>query len=114
MWGGINMVTFYDKTDTTSGTPINRANLMAMQGWENTTTIFNPDGTVQITHHDQLSSSVLISFGVDSNGKQYIREDFNDERIDDNGVIVSSHITKITTLGSSVITETITSNSKEV
>ena len=44
------MINFVDKTSTQSGTPINRANLMAMQGFEAKTTVFNADGTISETN----------------------------------------------------------------
>ena len=44
------MVDFIDKTLEQSGTPINRANLMAMQGFQASTTIFKPDGSIETTN----------------------------------------------------------------
>ena len=44
------MLEFIDKTSTQSGTPINRANLMAMQGFIAKTTVFNADGSVVETN----------------------------------------------------------------
>lgn len=41
---------FIDKTTTQSGTPINRVNLMAMQGFDGKTTKFNADGTITETN----------------------------------------------------------------
>lgn len=40
------MLEFIDKTTTQSGTPINRANLMALQGFVAKTTTFNADGSI--------------------------------------------------------------------
>lgn len=40
------MIEFIDKTSTVSGTPINRANLMAIQGFVAKTTTFNSDGSI--------------------------------------------------------------------
>lgn len=40
------MKDFIDKTDTEAGTPINRANLMAMQGFIGSTISFMPDGSI--------------------------------------------------------------------
>ena len=44
------MKEFIDKTATTSGTPINRANLMAIQGFIAKTTVFNADGSIKETN----------------------------------------------------------------
>ena len=44
------MIEFIDKTSTTSGTPINRANLMAIQGFVAKTTVFNADGSIVETN----------------------------------------------------------------
>ena len=44
------MIDFIDKTTTVSGTPINRANLMAIQGFEAKTTVFNTDGSITETN----------------------------------------------------------------
>ena len=44
------MIEFIDKTTTQSGTPINRANLMAIQGFVAKTTVFNTDGSITETN----------------------------------------------------------------
>lgn len=44
------MVDFIDKTSEQNGTPINRENLMAMQGFIGTSTTFNGDGSVTETN----------------------------------------------------------------
>lgn len=44
------MLEFIDKTTTQSGTPINRANLMAIQGFMAKTTVFNADGSITETN----------------------------------------------------------------
>lgn len=44
------MIEFIDKTSTQSGTPINRANLMAIQGFVAKTTVFNADGSITETN----------------------------------------------------------------
>lgn len=43
------MKEFIDKTTSGSGTPLNRANLMAMQGFMAKTTVFNADGSITET-----------------------------------------------------------------
>lgn len=40
------MIEFIDKTSTQAGTKINRANLMAIQGFVAKTTTFNSDGSI--------------------------------------------------------------------
>lgn len=40
------MKEFIDKTSERAGTPLNRANMMAVQGFESKTTIFNSDGSI--------------------------------------------------------------------
>lgn len=44
------MIEFIDKTSTQNGTPINRANLMAIQGFVAKTTVFNSDGSITETN----------------------------------------------------------------
>ena len=46
------MKEFIDKTPTQSGTPINRKNLMAIQGFNTKTIIFNGDGSITETNGD--------------------------------------------------------------
>ena len=43
------MLEFIDKTTTKNGTPINRANMMAIQGFVAKTTVFNNDGSITET-----------------------------------------------------------------
>lgn len=44
------MIEFVDKTSSKAGTPINRANLMAIQGFVAATTVFNTDGSIVETN----------------------------------------------------------------
>lgn len=44
------MIDFIDKTNEQAGTPINRENLMAIQGFQSQTTIFNDDGSITQTN----------------------------------------------------------------
>ena len=46
------MIDFIDKTTEQSGTPINRENLMAMQGFIANTTVFNADGSITETNEN--------------------------------------------------------------
>lgn len=44
------MIDFIDKTTEQNGTPINRENLMAIQGFIANTTVFNDDGSITETN----------------------------------------------------------------
>lgn len=44
------MIEFIDKTTEQGGTPVNRANLMAMQGFIANDTVFNADGSITETN----------------------------------------------------------------
>lgn len=44
------MIDFIDKTSEQNGTPINRKNLMAMQGFIANNTVFNADGSITETN----------------------------------------------------------------
>ena len=44
------MIDFKDKTSEETGTPINRENLMAMQGFIASDTVFNDDGSITETN----------------------------------------------------------------
>ena len=57
------MIEFIDKTSTQSGTPINRANLMAIQGFEAKTTVFNADGS--ITETNNKGETLTTTFNSD-------------------------------------------------
>lgn len=46
------MLEFIDKTSTSSGTPLNRKAMMAVQGFENKTVTFNDDGSITETNAD--------------------------------------------------------------
>ena len=46
------MKDFIDKTETSSGTKINRKNLLAIQGFIGSTTVFNEDGSIVETNSD--------------------------------------------------------------
>lgn len=44
------MIDFIDKTSEQSGTPLNRENMMAIQGFEAKRTVFNADGSITETN----------------------------------------------------------------
>lgn len=68
------MIEFIDKTSTQNGTPINRANLMAMQGFMAKTTVFNNDGS--ITETNGRNETLTTTFGKDASGNNIITETF--------------------------------------
>jgi hypothetical protein len=57
------MKEFIDKTSTQNGTPINRANLMAIQGFVAKTTTFNDDGS--ITETNGSGETLTTTFNAD-------------------------------------------------
>jgi hypothetical protein len=57
------MVDFIDKTSEQSGTPINRDNLMAIQGFIASNTVFNADGS--ITETNSKSEKLTTKFNSD-------------------------------------------------
>lgn len=57
------MIDFIDKTSEKSGTPINRSNLMAVQGFESKTTVFNTDGSITETNAD--GNTLTTTFNTD-------------------------------------------------
>lgn len=59
------MKEFIDKTSTIEGTKINRANLMAMQGFIGLTTVFKADGSIVETNAD--GHTLTTTFSDDGN-----------------------------------------------
>ena len=57
------MIDFIDKTSEQNGTPINRENLMAIQGFFANTTVFNNDGS--ITETNSKSEKLTTKFNAD-------------------------------------------------
>lgn len=55
------MIDFVDKTDEQNGTPINRNNLMAMQGFENRELIISGDGV--LTELNTNGEKLILTFG---------------------------------------------------
>lgn len=64
------MKDFIDKTSETAGTPINRANVMAIQGFISANTTFNSDGSIT----EQNANGETLTTTFDSDGS--IRETF--------------------------------------
>lgn len=85
------MIDFIDKTSEQKGTPVNRKNLMAIQGFEAQITTFNADGSITETNADGHTKTT--TFNADGS----ITEKFVGEKT----------ITKTTTFSSGKITEVI-------
>lgn len=66
------MIEFIDETSTQSGTPINRANLMAIQGFVAKSTAFNADGS--ITETNDKGETLTISFGGNTITERFVGE----------------------------------------
>lgn len=67
------MKEFIDKTTAKAGTKINRANLMAMQGFITNTTVFNSDGSITETNSNNEKLTTIFN----SNGtitEQFVGE----------------------------------------
>lgn len=69
------MIDFIDKTTEQNGTPINRKNLMAIQGFIAKTTIFNKDGSIVQTNSD--GHTLTTTFDIDGS----VTERFVGEKI---------------------------------
>ena len=57
------MVDFIDKTSEENGTPINRENLMALQGFIATNTVFRADGSIVETN--SKGETLTTTFNAD-------------------------------------------------
>lgn len=58
------MKEFIDKTSSEKGTPLNRATMMAIQGFETKTTVFNDDGSIVETNSNgETKTTEFISDG---------------------------------------------------
>lgn len=68
------MIDFIDKTSEQSGTPVNRENLMAVQGFIATNTVFNEDGSITETN----SKGEILSTTFNEDGS--ITEVFTGEK----------------------------------
>ena len=85
------MKDFIDETASASGTPINRANLLAMQGFVGQVTTFNADGS--ITETNNCGETLTTVFNADGS----ITETFSGDKT----------VTKKTTFGNNMISEVI-------
>jgi exosome complex RNA-binding protein Rrp42 (RNase PH superfamily) len=57
------LIDFIDKTSEESGTPVNRENLMAIQGFISVNTVFNADGS--ITETNSKGETLTTTFNDD-------------------------------------------------
>ena len=84
------MIDFIDKTSEQNGTPINRANLMALQGFDSDTVSIaeNDDGNVTITQINKDNHILTTNIVDNADGTTTVTETFAGEKT----------ITKITTI----------------
>lgn len=64
LWGGIKLIDFIDKTTEQNGTPINRENMMAIQGFVSTKTLpptKNELGEEQIIEINEEKNEQLVT-----------------------------------------------------
>ena len=69
------MIEFVDKTSEQAGTPLNRKNMMALQGFFENTLTFNNDGTITEVNGD--GSRLTTTFNKDGS----ITEKFEGEKV---------------------------------
>lgn len=55
------MIEFLDKTSEKAGTPINRANMMAIQGMVQSDTVFKSDGSIVVTNGVGHTTTVVFN-----------------------------------------------------
>lgn len=55
------MIDFIDKTSEQNGTPINRKNLMAIQGFIAKETVFNEDGIIMETNSEGHTKTTVFN-----------------------------------------------------
>lgn len=85
------MVEFIDKTTEQSGTPINRENLMAMQGFGNKNIVIDEENMVITETNLETNHTLTTSIVENPDGSTTITEVFAGEKT----------ITKTTTIGAS-------------
>lgn len=62
------MIDFIDKTSERKGTPINRSNMMALQGFVKTSISFNNDGSILETNEN--GETLKTEFNADGSIKE--------------------------------------------
>lgn len=99
MWGGTILIEFIDKTSEQNGTPINRENMMAVQGFFAKNTTINEETNV-ITEINPINNHTMTTSVVENDdGSIVVTERFVGDKI----------ITKTTTINpqGNVISEVI-------
>lgn len=91
------MIDFIDKTTEQSGTPINRENLMALQGMENNNVdiVENEDGSITITETNNDNHTLTINIAENEDGSTTIVETFVGEKIITKTTIIDAEGTQI-------------------
>ena len=76
------MIEFIDKTSEQSGTPINRENLMALQGFENNNVdiVENYDGSYTITEVNNDNHELIVNVVENEDGSTTAVETFVGEK----------------------------------
>ena len=76
------MIEFIDKTSEQSGTPINRENLMALQGMENNNVdiVENEDGSITVTEVNNDNHILTVNAVENDDGSITITETFVGEK----------------------------------
>lgn len=72
------MIDFIDKTSEQNGTPINRENLMALQGMENNNVdiVENADGSITVTETNNDKHTLTVDITENADGSTTITETF--------------------------------------
>ena len=76
------MIDFIDKTSEQNGTPINRENLMALQGMENNNVdiVENEDGSITVTETNNDNHILTVNAVENDDGSITITETFSGEK----------------------------------
>ena len=76
------MIEFIDKTSEQSGTPINRENMMAMQGFENNNVdiVENEDGSYTVTEVNNNNDTLTVNMIENEDGSITVVETFVGEK----------------------------------
>lgn len=82
MWGGIKLKEFIDKTGEQSGTPINRENMMAVQGFDKTNVdiVEDENGNITVTEINGDNHALTVNITENDDGTVTIVETFVGEK----------------------------------
>ena len=91
------MIDFIDKTSEQNGTPINRENLMALQGMENNNVgiVENEDGSLTITETNNDNHTLTVNITENQDGSTTIVETFTGEKTIKKTTIINADGTQI-------------------